>query len=209
MWRRGGERPPPGTAKIRHASIACPFRTSRKDPGHGRRSVGVTRLWGLRAVRRVSKVPTLARRGQRYPLGASNPRQRRPSRWTRVPGASAVDAYRANRRAFVDRVCSETCTTISPIAPPGGADGATVGKARAERTAHEGKPAFRGWESARTARQDRGMRARFVAIYDDRRHPNVIDHCGKRGRRRIARDPAVARGWPAAHRPRRALPNLP
>jgi hypothetical protein len=69
-----------------------------------------------------------------------------------------------------------------------GAGRATVGSARAGRTAHEGKPAFRGWESARTARQGREMRARFVAIYDDRRRPNVVDHRGKCGRRRIARD---------------------
>jgi hypothetical protein len=53
-----------------------------------------------------------------------------------------------------------------------GAGRATVGSARAERTAHEGEPAFRGWESARTARQDREMRARFVAIYHDRPAPN-------------------------------------
>lgn len=50
-----------------------------------------------------------------------------------------------------------------PIAPPDELDRATVSGARAERTAHEGKPAFRRWESARTARQDREMRARFGA----------------------------------------------
>jgi len=39
MWRRGGERPPPGTAKIRHASIASPFRTSQEE-SRSRATVG-------------------------------------------------------------------------------------------------------------------------------------------------------------------------
>jgi hypothetical protein len=53
--------------------------------------------------------------------------------------------------------------TIGRSRPRGTGRGATVGGARAERTAHEGKPAFCGWDSARTARRDREMRA-FAAI---------------------------------------------
>ena len=39
-----------------------------------------------------------------------------------------------------------------------------MGGARAEHTAHKDVPGFCGWMSARTARQDREMRARLVAI---------------------------------------------
>jgi hypothetical protein len=49
-----------------------------------------------------------------------------------------------------------------PIAPRDDLDGTTVGGVRAGRTAHEGKPAFCGWKSARTARQGRCGRLRFT-----------------------------------------------
>lgn len=41
MWRRGGERPSPGAAKIRHAS-GSPAQKVRSRPGNGRKSAGVT-----------------------------------------------------------------------------------------------------------------------------------------------------------------------
>jgi hypothetical protein len=49
-----------------------------------------------------------------------------------------------------------------PIAPREDLDGTTVGGVRAGRTAHEGKLAFCGWKSARTARQGRCGRLRFA-----------------------------------------------
>jgi hypothetical protein len=61
---RGGERPPPGAAKIRHASIARPFAQV------GRSTLSrATDRWssgprGIRVSGRISKAPTRIRRGQ-------------------------------------------------------------------------------------------------------------------------------------------------
>ena len=61
---RGGERPPPGAAKIRHASIARPFSQV------GRSTLSrATDSWssgprGVRVSGRISKAPTRIRRGQ-------------------------------------------------------------------------------------------------------------------------------------------------
>ena len=61
---RGGERPPPGAAKIRHASIARPFAKV------GRSTLSrATDRWssgprGVRVSGRISKAPTRIRRGQ-------------------------------------------------------------------------------------------------------------------------------------------------
>ena len=102
----------------------------------------------------------------------------RPSRCTRFAersDASAVHPHRGYSRASSTGCRSETHATISPDrAPERMQVRASVGGARAERTAHEGKPAFRGWKSARTARQDREMRARFVRSYPDRSASNRV-----------------------------------
>jgi hypothetical protein len=53
-------------------------------------------------------------------------------------------------------------TSNRSIAPRESLDGTSVSGARAGRTAHEGKPAFCGWKSARTAREGRCGRLRFA-----------------------------------------------
>ena len=83
------------------------------------------------------------------------------------PDAWAVHAYRARCRASSPGCSSGDPCNHRPIAPRENPERATVGGARAERTAHEGKPAFPGCKSARTARRDREMRARCVAIPAD------------------------------------------
>jgi hypothetical protein len=56
---------------------------------------------------------------------------------------------------------SEVRATNRPFAAREGLDGTTVGGVRTGRTAHEGKPAFRRWQSVRTSRQDRGDAGAF------------------------------------------------
>ena len=87
---RGGERPPPGAAKIRHASIAHPFVARSADPPcHGRRTVGAPDLEGSGTPAASRRLPPGSAEGKRCPRVASHRAiSRRPE---------YISAHRANR----------------------------------------------------------------------------------------------------------------
>ena len=119
MWRRGGERPPPGAAKIRHASTHARSRGPDRTR-HGRRPVGATKPPG------GSASPPAASEGSHPAPGEGNGirttartctnRARLGGPGAQRPDASPVHAYRAQCRASSTGCSSRSRRAVRALA---------------------------------------------------------------------------------------------